>query len=249
MEHADRIQADIVRKIRAHLRPKMTRDGQGWHVGGRAKTETTLLEKRRRNPAIQLPYIDDIAGVRVVGDILHSDQKALAVELATLASGVDSPAVKIVDRCKNPRQGYRAVHAIVRIERVHVEVQVRTHLQHHWAELYERIADHFGRWIRYFPIELQSITPEQMIEIGAEPGSNAEDAIHLLAMTQQFAIGIDQFERWDANSHPAFLHWENYGRAKAAGRTSQQDLITRRRELREGDKIYRDTRRVLMDNG
>src|SRR6185312_32792 len=38
---------------------------------------------------------------------------------------------------------------IVFIRSLQVEIQVRTQLQHQWAELYEKLADKIGRGIRY----------------------------------------------------------------------------------------------------
>ena len=48
-----------------------------------------------------------------------------------------------------PSYGYRAVHVIVRTQGCLVEVQVRTYLQDMWAQIVERLADTFGRQIRY----------------------------------------------------------------------------------------------------
>jgi ppGpp synthetase/RelA/SpoT-type nucleotidyltranferase len=38
---------------------------------------------------------------------------------------------------------------VVHVDNVPVEIQVRTELQHEWAEFFEKLADHLGRGIRY----------------------------------------------------------------------------------------------------
>jgi hypothetical protein len=45
--------------------------------------------------------------------------------------------------------GYRAVHVIVYPGSFPIGIQVRTRWQHQWAEWYERLADQYGRGIRY----------------------------------------------------------------------------------------------------
>jgi hypothetical protein len=55
----------------------------------------------------------------------------------------------VVDRRAEPVNGYRAVHVIVFPESVPIEIQIRTELQHEWAELFEKLADLVGRDIRY----------------------------------------------------------------------------------------------------
>jgi hypothetical protein len=54
-----------------------------------------------------------------------------------------------VDRRATPSHGYRAVHVVVRVDDCLCEIQVRTRGQHVWAEVVERLADHWGRQIRY----------------------------------------------------------------------------------------------------
>jgi ppGpp synthetase/RelA/SpoT-type nucleotidyltranferase len=49
-------------------------------------------------------------------------------------------AVKI-DRNRDPRSGYRAIHVIVRDSGVPYEIQIRTELQDRWAQLSERLQD------------------------------------------------------------------------------------------------------------
>jgi hypothetical protein len=57
--------------------------------------------------------------------------------------------LQVIDRRTNPSHGYRAVHLIVQKDRIPVEIQVRTDLQDTWAQIVERLADRWGRGIRY----------------------------------------------------------------------------------------------------
>lgn len=75
-------------------------------------------------------------------------QDSLVARLSNLFEDSARP-VKQVDRRADPRSGYRAVHLIVHVDDVPVEIQVRTELQHEWAEFFEKLADHLGRGIRY----------------------------------------------------------------------------------------------------
>lgn len=59
------------------------------------------------------------------------------------------PDSKVVDRRRTPMHGYRAVHVVARYSGVPVEIQIRTRYQHAWAEATERLADAWGRGIRY----------------------------------------------------------------------------------------------------
>lgn len=109
----------------------------------RIKTIQTLHDKLRRQPT-KLSRIQDIAGVRVVQEMDLNEQDTI---VRALASGF-APA-RVIDRRIAPTFGYRAVHVVVRIGRCLCEIQVRTSQQHLWAEIVERLADRWGRQIRY----------------------------------------------------------------------------------------------------
>jgi ppGpp synthetase/RelA/SpoT-type nucleotidyltranferase len=115
-------------------------------VSGRTKSIDTLIQKLQRTPGLQLPYIHDIAGVRVVGGLTLRLQRTFAESLAA-AFGV--PNDRIIDRIAVPQSGYRALHVVVEVSGIPVEIQVRTRLQSLWADIYERLADSWGRQIRY----------------------------------------------------------------------------------------------------
>ncbi|HEY0348651.1 MAG TPA: hypothetical protein VGC60_10910, partial [Pyrinomonadaceae bacterium] len=77
----------------------------------------------------------DIAGCRiVVADLLTQDE---AIE--RLKTSFDK--IHIDDRREHPSHGYRAVHVIVEVSGKLIEVQVRTALQHLWAEVSEKLSD------------------------------------------------------------------------------------------------------------
>jgi putative GTP pyrophosphokinase len=116
---------------------------QGEFPTGRlAKSTPSIVEKLRRE-SLRLSQMQDIAGCRVVvGNIMEQDQF-----VAFLLSAF--PNVSAIDRRNKPSYGYRAVHIIVVITGKPVEIQVRTTLQHLWAEVSEKSSDVLDPTIKY----------------------------------------------------------------------------------------------------
>lgn len=114
----------------------------------RVKSLNTTIEKLRRNNGSGLKSMQDLAGMRIVGDFDRVGQDELVAQLEALFQG-DLRSPKVVDRRSIPSHGYRAVHVVVFPDDVPVEIQVRTQAQHEWAELFEKLADRVGRGIRY----------------------------------------------------------------------------------------------------
>lgn len=90
--------------------------------------------------------MQDLAGVRIEADLLLDEQTALAREIAQ-HFGADAAAIH--DLREGAHAGYRAVHVWVRLPAGRVEIQIRTALQHLWANAYESLGDVGGRGIRY----------------------------------------------------------------------------------------------------
>ena len=111
-------------------------------TGRPAKSTPSIIEKLRRE-SIRLTQMQDIAGCRiVVSDTL--DQDHVTSQLIKIF-----PAASVVDRRVKPSYGYRAVHVIVTIDDRPVEVQVRTEIQHTWAQMCEQFADQVDPSIKY----------------------------------------------------------------------------------------------------
>lgn len=92
--------------------------------------------------------MQDLAGMRIVGDFDRKGQDQLAERVVALFR-TEEREPKLVDRRVQPMHGYSAVHVIVFPEGVPIEIQIRTRWQHEWAELFEKLADLVGRGIRY----------------------------------------------------------------------------------------------------
>lgn len=121
-------------------------------VTHRLKTTETLLQKLRRakerGSSTNLARIQDIAGIRVSGHITLAEQDRLRAMICERFEG-QGHQCSVKDRRIEPMVGYRAVHVVVTIDGKYVEVQLRTEGQDLWANVFERIADIFGRGIRY----------------------------------------------------------------------------------------------------
>lgn len=144
----------------------------------RVKTLKTTMEKLHRQPDLRsLAQIRDLAGLRVVVHGTRAEQDEITKWISVVLPDDGRPP-KLIDRRADPRSGYRAVHLEVRREGILLEVQVRTSLQHRWAELFERTADRLGRGLRY-----------------CEQVSLPERAIRILDVLADLSEWIDRLER------------------------------------------------------
>jgi len=124
----------VVRTIRGQLNLAPT--------GRPAKSTSSVIEKLHRE-SIRLSQIQDIAGCRVlVADVAEQDRV-----VASLRSVF--PDASVVDRRANPSYGYRAVHVIAEISGKLIEIQIRSPLQHLWAEFSETLSDVVDPNIKY----------------------------------------------------------------------------------------------------
>src|SRR5260221_7570211 len=92
----------------------------------------------------------------------------------------------------NPHSGYRAVHVIVESDGFPVEVQIRTQLQHMWAEAFEKLAGVTGRGIQYGDV------PDFPGDDGLPVRSEANPVRMLLSSAidvARFEALVDQHER------------------------------------------------------
>jgi ppGpp synthetase/RelA/SpoT-type nucleotidyltranferase len=160
------------------------------HIAHRPKTTQTIIEKLRREQGMMLARVQDLAGIRIVGALKSGEQDQMVAEIVRRFPA-DPREARIVDRRANPSHGYRAVHVIVSLEGITIEVQVRTFYQHLWADLMERLADRLGRQIRYG----EPPTPPQGMSM-----STAQSIINaMMGISEEWAAG-----RGPAADDPSF---------------------------------------------
>lgn len=138
--------ADEIRQSIYNLDWSNLLEDRPFEVTARPKTIDTLRQKLQRDRSTPLPSIQDIAGVRFEAEMTLVEQDAVASALMGLFE--ESGEVSLRDMRNDPHSGYRAVHIWIRTP-ARAEVQIRTHLQGKWANMYESAADVLGREIRY----------------------------------------------------------------------------------------------------
>ena len=114
----------------------------GAPVQSRLKRFETVVEKLRRSTS-DLSRLEDIAGCRVVLPTMIEQQQVL--DRIREAWEV----MRERDYQTAPRDGYRALHIVVRAQGRAVEVQVRTELEDLWSNASEALAKRLDPEIKY----------------------------------------------------------------------------------------------------
>lgn len=153
----------------------------------RVKSTGTLIDKLNRGSSLK--SVQDLAGARVVVSGGWAEQDRVVGLVKNEFAGS-----RVIDRRSNPSHGYRAVHVIVAQADVPVEVQVRTELQHVWAEAIERLGDAWGRELRYGE-------PIRNGELEIRPGLTRDGLLALLDLVSELIHRVETIEGDLATTH------------------------------------------------
>lgn len=172
---------------KAHLQPLsettlelqhlLTNYGAQYYIAQRLKRKPQIVRKLNRL-SVRLTQLQDIGGCRIIVQ-KNSDVDRLH---KYLIDRVASQNVFTIDRTTDYRElgrddtGYRSLHVILKRGGVHLELQIRSRIQHYWSESIERTSVIYGyhlkesegdkRVIGYFK-NLSDVFYE--IEAGREP--------------------------------------------------------------------------------
>ena len=144
---------------KAHLTPlsEMTIELQEWlakygstyYIAQRLKRKPQILRKLRRF-SVRLTQLQDIGGCRIIVT-KNSDVDRL---LLFLKECVDKQGDLSIERVTDYRvlgrddSGYRALHIILSRSSYKLELQVRSRIQHYWAESIERTSVIYGFYLK-----------------------------------------------------------------------------------------------------
>lgn len=174
---------EVLERVKGDLRDL------GFAPSGRVKTTKTMTDKLRRTKGMELSRVQDLAGARiVVHNLVAQDAVWERIRDFFVAQGC---SCRVVDRREDPRFGYKAVHLVVRVDDLFVEIQVRTELQDTWAQIVERLADLWGRGIRYGE---EPENPEATVRSGAFVATRRE-AIELLMVLSDAISTVEEARR------------------------------------------------------
>ncbi|WP_170285638.1 hypothetical protein [Microbacterium rhizomatis] len=199
-----------------------------FEVTSRAKTLDTLRQKLQRDRSTPLQNVQDIAGVRFEAEMSLDEQDAV-VNAICGTFGHDM-AESVRDMRTDPHSGYRAVHIWLRFPS-RVEVQVRTHLQGQWANVYESAADVLGRGIRYDEM------PEGELEQKLVRGLREMSTIRIARMEKdrneiaKLDLLVGDLERKGITDLPEELRLR-LDRLKTRGKSNEDKLKTTLAKLR-----------------
>lgn len=132
--------------------------GTPYIIVQRLKRKPQILRKLRRFP-VRLTQLQDIGGLRIIVD-QNSDVDKLVEYIQKLLKRQSAVRIKkIVNYREKGRDdsGYRATHVILDREGVVLELQIRSKIQHYWAELIERTSVIYGHHLKELDGELAVI--------------------------------------------------------------------------------------------
>jgi ppGpp synthetase/RelA/SpoT-type nucleotidyltranferase len=141
------VHARPLTRVAANLRYFVAEASGGpFVVGQRLKRMDTIRDKLERQPRMSLSRMHDIGGCRAV----LPDQAAVDQVIERLRA---QRRWEMLDRTwdyvTHPKpDGYRAKHLVARKDGVLIEIQLRTEIQHGWAELVERLDRRFGTGLK-----------------------------------------------------------------------------------------------------
>lgn len=181
-----------------HLRPlsETTTELQHWlsefsssyYLAQRLKRKPQILRKLKRF-SVRLSQLQDIGGCRIIVEDNAAVERLKTYISDRVAAGKSIRLVKVTDYRPWGRDdtGYRAVHFILERDGVTLELQLRSKVQHYWAESIERTSVIYGRRlkeregdgrvIRYFKV-LSDIF--YMFEHGHEPLADTQQELETL---------------------------------------------------------------------
>jgi ppGpp synthetase/RelA/SpoT-type nucleotidyltranferase len=185
-----------------------------FYIAERLKRKPQILRKLRRFSA-RLTQLQDIGGVRVIFDDNNLIDQFIIFIKEKISKGHFFKIERKTDYREKGRDdsGYRAVHLILSRNDVTIELQLRSQIQHNWAERIERTSVIYGHYLKeldgeqivldYFKL-LSDVFHE--IECGRKPSNEMIEYLEKIRIKSEEAILIsDTRNVFNSNVNETFI--------------------------------------------
>lgn len=189
------------------LQHLLANHGAPYYIAQRLKRKPQIIRKLNRL-SVRLTQLQDIGGCRIIVNTNQDVERLYDY----LKSSVGKQSVFEIDRDTDYRElgrddtGYRALHVILKRGGCHLELQIRSRIQHYWAESIERTSVIYGHHlkekegdplvIRYFKALSDAFYE---IEVGRRPSVAQKLEIdHLRDECEKVIIESDKHKIFDS---------------------------------------------------
>ncbi|SFC79076.1 hypothetical protein SAMN05428997_111155 [Bosea sp. CRIB-10] len=170
--------------------------GSTYYIAQRLKRKPQIIRKLKRL-SVRLTQLQDIGGCRIIVNSNRDVNDLIGFIKQKVSTGSSFKLLKITDYRERGRDitGYRSVHMILSMAGKSLELQIRSRIQHYWAESIERTSVIYGHHLKeqegdkavieYFK-ELSDVFYE--IESGREPSIQSKISLDKLRIQAQKLI-------------------------------------------------------------
>jgi ppGpp synthetase/RelA/SpoT-type nucleotidyltranferase len=136
-------------KTTIELQQWLAQFGKEYFIAQRLKRKPQILRKLKRF-SVRLSQLQDIGGTRVIVEQNKDVEELVNFLKNKFQTSKDLKVVRLTDYRGEGREdsGYRAYHLILEREGYKMELQIRSKIQHYWAETIERSSIIYGHHLK-----------------------------------------------------------------------------------------------------
>ena len=123
--------------------------GHDYYIAQRLKRKPQIIRKLNRL-SVRLTQLQDIGGCRIIVEKNELVDQIISFLKSKIESTEELKLVRITDYREKGRDitGYRSVHLLLERSGKKLELQLRSRIQHYWAESIERTSVIYGRHLK-----------------------------------------------------------------------------------------------------
>lgn len=229
---------------KAHLQPLsettielqhlLTNYGSPYYIAQRLKRKPQIVRKLNRL-SVRLTQLQDIGGCRIIVQN-NSDVDKL---FDYLSKQVSAQKIFTIDKSTDYRErgrddtGYRALHVILKRSGMHLELQIRSRIQHYWSESIERTSVIYGHHLKEKEGDPQVIQYFKTIsDVFCEIEANRKPSItqrlavdQLRSSCEQIILGSDKHKIFDSFVNEDIIKTLTEKESRNSGRLNNWILI------------------------